>query len=130
MDKELLFQPRLEEDDVELAGVGTVRVRALNRDEVIAMQKIEDVALRDRHIIAVGLVDPRLSVSEVQRWGRAASGGELEKVSRRIAELSGLLPTSVKEATRELMADPEAEFRDVPGAEVGDDGRPAAGGDQ
>jgi hypothetical protein len=128
VDKELLFKPRLEEDDVDLPGVGTVRVRAMNRDEAMTTQKIEDIKQRDLHIIAIGMVDPRLSVSEVRRWAEASPAGELESVSRRIAQLSGMLAGAAKEAYREMEADPDAEFRDVPGREAADDGGPAAGG--
>lgn len=129
MDKELLFKPRLPEDEVSIEGVGAVRVRALNREEAKATQKIEDAALRDLHIIAIGMVDPRLSVSEVRRWSEASPASEMEAVSRRIAELSGMLPDSAKQAVMEFEANPDAEFRALPRAEAGNDGGPAASGD-
>ncbi|MEU4675740.1 hypothetical protein [Micromonospora sp. NPDC023737] len=129
MDKAALFAPRLPEDDVEVPGIGTVRVRGLNRSEAMDVGKIDDLALRDRTLIAIGLVDPKLSVSEVKRWGEAAPASELEAVSRRIAQLSGMLPDSVKEAVREFEANPDAEFRALPGAGAGDDGGPDDGGD-
>jgi len=120
VDKELLFKRRLEEDDVEIPGVGTIRVRALNRAESVSVSKLTDLGERDAHIIAIGMVDPRMSVSEVKRWGEAASGGELESVSKRIAQLSGMLPGAAKEAVKEFEANPDAEFRALPGAEAGD----------
>lgn len=129
MDKELLFKPRLPEADVE-TGVGTVRVRGLNRAESVSVAKLADVAERDAHIIAIGMVDPRLSVSEVKRWGEAAPGGELEAVSKRIAQLSGMLPGAAKEAVIEFEANPDAEFRALSGAEAVDDGGPASGRDE
>ncbi|RKF24140.1 hypothetical protein [Micromonospora globbae] len=129
MDKAALFAPRLPEDDVEVPGVGRVRVRGLNRSEAMAVGKIEDAALKDLNIIAMGMVAPKLSVSEVRRWGEAAPAGELEVVSRRIAQLSGMLPDSAKEAVKEFEANPDSEFRVLPGAAAGDDGGPAAGGD-
>lgn len=91
MDKAQLFEPRLPEADVELPGVGTIRVRGLNRGEGLALQKIEDLGERDRHMIAMGVIDPQLSVSEVKRWSEAAPVGELERVSDAIARLSGML---------------------------------------
>lgn len=129
MDKELLFKPRLPEDEIPIPGVGTVRVRGLNRDESVSVAKIEDVALRDRHIIAIGMVDPRLSVSEVERWGKAATGGELEKVSRKIAELSGMLDDSAKEAVKNFRGEPGDGVRVLPGAEAVDDSGRATGTD-
>lgn len=129
MNKEHLFAVRLDEADVELPGVGTVRVRALNRAEAMSVGKLTDPALKDLHIIAIGMIDPVLSVSEVRRWGEASPAGELEMVSRRIAQLSGMLPESAKEAVMEFEANPDAEFRNVPGGEAGNDGGSAAGGD-
>ncbi|KAB1925149.1 hypothetical protein F8280_12120 [Micromonospora noduli] len=129
MDKAALFAPRLPEADVEVPGVGTVRVRGLNRSEAMDVGKIADLSLRDRTLIAIGMVEPSLSVSEVKRWGDAAPASELELVSRRIAQLSGMLPDSAKEAVKEFEANPDAEFRVLPGAEAGDDGGPAAVGD-
>lgn len=128
MDKALLFEPRLPEEDFPIPGVGTVRVRGLNRDETVAVGKLEDAAERDRHIIAIGMVDPKLSVSEVKRWGSAATGGELEKVSRKIAELSGMLEGSDKTAYKSDGDGPGAGVRALPGDEAGDDGGPAEGG--
>lgn len=130
MDKDLLFKARLPEDDVDLPGVGIVRVRGLNRDESIAVAKIVDLADRERHMLAIGLVDPRMSVSEVKRWGQAATGGELEKVSRRIGELSGMLEGADKAAYKSDGDGPEPGVRALPGAEVGDDGGSATGGDE
>ncbi len=130
MDKELLFKERLPEDDVELPGVGTVRVRGLNRDEAMSVGKIDDPAMKDRHIIAIGMVDPRMSVSDVARWGKASVAGELEKVSRRIGELSGLLEGADKAAYKSAGDGSDAGVRTLPGAEAGDDGGPAPGGDE
>ena len=129
MDKDLLFKPRLTEAEVEIPGVGTVRVRALNRQEAKALQKIESDDLRDLHMVAIGLVDPALSVSEVKRWAEASPAGEMEPVADRIAELSGMLAGSPKEAMKNFEANPDDEFRVLPGAEAVDDGGPAAGGD-
>lgn len=118
------------EADVDVPGIGTVRVRGMNRDETMAVGKIVDHAQRDHHIIAIGMVDPRMSVSEVREWATVATGGELEAVSRRIGELSGLIEGQAKAVTRELLADSDAEFRNVPSGAVADDGGPAALGDQ
>jgi hypothetical protein len=136
LDKELLFKPRLAEDDVQIPGVGSVRVRALSRSEVLLVRKATDLAgdvpapralVLERKMIATAMVDPVLTESEVGRWQNASAAGELEPVTDAIQRLSGMLPTSAKEAYRELEADPEAEFRAAPGQGSGDDGRPTEG---
>lgn len=129
MDKELLFKPHLPEDEVEVPGVGVVRVRALSREEAKAIQKIEDYGLRDLHQIAIGLVDPKLSVSEVRRWAEASPANEMEAVATRIAELSGVVEESAKKVVKEFEADPDIEFRVLPSAEAGDAGRGSTGAD-
>lgn len=116
---EALTAPRLPEDDVPLPGVGKVRVRGMNRKETLATQKIDDVAERDAHIVAIGMLKPHMSVSQVKAWGAAATGGEIELVSRRIGELSGLIEGQAKEVYQEFEADPGSEFRALSDAETG-----------
>jgi hypothetical protein len=130
VDKDLLFKPRLAEDVVEIPGIGGIRVRALNRQEAKRVQAIASDDERDLHMLAIGIVDPPLSVSEVRRWAEASPAGEMEPVSERIAELSGMLPSSPKEAMKNFEAEPADEFRILPGSEVGDDGRSAPGGNE
>jgi hypothetical protein len=96
MDKEALFRPRLAEDDVDVPGIGTVRVRALNRAEVMAVQGVAGLEARERKILAAGMVDPALTESEAGQWQKASPGGEIEPVSTRIAELSGLVEGAPK----------------------------------
>lgn len=137
MDKADLFKPRLPEDDVEIPGVGSVRVRGLNRKEAVHVQLTDDPEERDRRVLAQGLVDPMLMVpgmlhslgdkrcakcAEVGQWQEAAPAGELEPVSERITELSGLADGAAKEVYKEFEADPEAEFRVPAGNEAGQDG--------
>ena len=130
IDKELLFKPRLPEADVEVEGIGTVRVRAVTRQEAKQLQALPNDDLRDLHMLAIGLIDPRLSVSEVKRWAEASPPSELEPVAMRIAELSGLLDKAPKEAMQNFQANPEDEFRILPSAETLDDGGRAAGADE
>lgn len=90
VDKKALMAPRLPEDDVEIPGVGTVRVRALSRAEAMSVQRL---AKRDQdaHTIALGMMDPPMSVDDVRQWAAASPAAEMEAVARRIAELSGIL---------------------------------------
>lgn len=129
MDKELLFKPRLPEADVDIPGVGTVRVRGLSRVEAMLVQKAQGVDATERRILAYGMVDPEMTEVEVARWQKSSVAGEIEPVSRKIAELSGMLDNSAKEAVKEFEANPDSEFRVLPGAEAGHDGGPASDGD-
>lgn len=102
MDKELLFKPRLPEADVDVAGVGTVRVRGLNRAEAMMIQEAKGAATIERKLLALGMVDPTLTEAEAGQWQKAAPAGELEPVTEKISELSGLLVDSDKEAYKSL----------------------------
>ena len=99
MDKETLFRVRLKEDDVELDGVGTVRVRALSREEYAVVRdefadddnQIVDPKGFEYALIAMAMVDPAdMSAEDVSLWAKAAPGGEVLKVLESINTLSGL----------------------------------------
>lgn len=108
MDKELLFAPRhntpsgMREDDVEVPGVGTVRVRGLSRIEALHVQAANGEAATERRIMALGMLDPVMTESEVGRWQKASEAGEIEVVSKKIAELSGMLPGADKESYKSV----------------------------
>lgn len=97
MDKELLFKPRLTEDTVELEGVGTVRIRALARNEVTDAREgnTDDDGRVDSTgyecaLVSMSMVDPELTPAEVHRWAAVSPAGEWVKVMNRIQSLSGL----------------------------------------
>ncbi|PRX46745.1 hypothetical protein B0I33_107323 [Prauserella shujinwangii] len=91
VDKELLFTNRLEEDELEIPGVGTVRFRALSRAEVLQIHNKEmPKEVMERKILVQAMVDPEMDVDDVKRWQAASNAGEIERVSRAIAALSGL----------------------------------------
>lgn len=140
IDKEKLLAPRADtphgmpEADVEVPSMGTVRVRGLSRDEVLAVQEARTTAQLERRILALGMVDPPLSEGEAGAWQRISPAGEIEPVADRIRELSGLDVEREGEADRAAMR----QFRDAPGGGVRahaggqavDDGGPAAPGDE
>lgn len=132
MDKELLFQPRLPEDEVPIPGVGTVRVRGLSRWEVLAAQREQSkgAGAMERVMLRFGLVDPVLTEDEVARWQKSSPAGEIEPVARRIAVLSGIAPGADKEAYKSLHDASDAGVRVLPGAEAIDDGGGPAGADE
>lgn len=137
MDKDLLFKPRLPEADVDVPGLGTVRVRGLSRAEVMLVRKATDTEHMDgpralvleRKMLATAMVDPELTEAEVGRWQQASVAGELEPVTHKIQELSGMLEGSAKEAVKTFRGESGDGVRVLPGAEAGDDGGQAAGGD-
>ena len=110
MDKELLFKPRLPEEDVDIPGVGTIRVRGLSRHEGVYVSAANGPEAAERRALACGMVDPTMSEEEVGRWQRAAPAGELDPVAETITRLSGMAPESAKEAVKEFEADPSLEF--------------------
>jgi hypothetical protein len=126
-DKELLFKERLPEAEVEVPNVGTIRVRALSRDEALKVRSSADVATIERRMIAAACLDPVLTVDEVKRWQLASPAGELEPITEKITELSGMTDGAAKEAYLEFEQNPDAEFRVLPSGEAGDDSDGAEG---
>lgn len=129
MNKEKLFAPRLPEADVEVPGVGIVRVRGLSRAEAMEIQGTEGTSAIERKMLAFGMVNPTLTEGEVGQWQKASPASEIESVSNKIMELSGMLEGSAKEAVKEFHANPDATFPVHPGQGSGDDGGAAAGAD-
>lgn len=129
MDKELLFKSRLPEADVDIPGVMTVRVRGLNRAEAMMVQEANGTEATERKILALGMVDPQLTEAEVGRWMKASIAGEIEPVSRKIAELSGMLDGADKQAYKDFEESAGSEFRVLPDPEAGpgDSGEDAPG---
>jgi hypothetical protein len=110
VDKDLLFKPRLPEEDVELPGVGTIRVRGLSRIEGIHVQAASGVEATERRALALGMVEPTMTEEEVGRWQRAAPVGELQPVAEAITRLSGMDEGSPKAAVIDFETSPETEF--------------------
>jgi hypothetical protein len=110
MDKEaLLKQSSLPEDDVELDGVGTVRVRALSRYEIMLAGKTagDDPLAMEQTMISMAMVDPKLTKGEVERWQKISPIGQMQAVTTRINELSGVGNDAQKEAYKSLRDDAE-----------------------
>jgi hypothetical protein len=136
MDTATLLAPRADtasgmpEDDVELpGGIGTVRVRGLSRWEVLAARATATDADREVAILKFAMVDPTMTEEQAAEWMKLAPAGELEPVTDKIGQLSGLAPGAAKEAVKEFVSNPDAEFRALPSPETRDDGGAHAGGD-
>lgn len=112
----------LDEADVPVRG-GRVRVRALTRGEVMRVRSqvksIEDAIKRsaelERKMLARAMVNPQMTVPDVERWQENSAAGEIEPVVQKVQELSGLLEGTAKEAYQEFEENPDAEFRLPPG---------------
>ena len=99
MDKETFLKPRLPEADVDIPGVGAVRVRGLSRLEALQIQSgKQDMAALERAVIRLGLVDPALTPDEIDAWYAAAPAGEIVPIVSAIHDLSGLKEGAAKAA--------------------------------
>lgn len=100
MDKALLFKPSTPEEDVEIPGRGTVRVRGFTRAELHEMTKRPnwdtDAAGAERTMLATAMLDPVLTEDEAGMWQEAATAGELKGIIEVIGRLSGLNEGAVK----------------------------------
>jgi hypothetical protein len=110
VDKEALFKSRLNEEEVEVPGVGVVRVRGLSRVEVISVRKATDsehidgprTLVIERKMLAAALVDPQLTEAEVKRWQEASAAGEMEPVIAAVQRLSGMEDGAAKAAYKSV----------------------------
>lgn len=99
--KESLLKPRLSERDVELEGVGTVRVRSMTRGEYLRFNEGEITSEEmDVLVLTACLVDPALSEDEVRGLMEAGAPKELAPIVNAILELSGLRKEATKEAVK------------------------------
>lgn len=103
MDKKDLLKRRCPEADVELPGVGTVRVRGLTRAQVLEISKRAnadnaDMGDVEAQGIAWAMVDPELTVDEVKQLFEVAGFAEIQLLNEKINELSGIAGLAQKEA--------------------------------
>lgn len=105
MDKaKLLNQGTLKEEDVEIPGVGTVRVRALSRYEIMLAGKTtgDDAMAMEQAMLAMAMVDPKMTKAEIAQWQKASPIGQMQAVVYKVNELSGVNKDSQKEAYKSL----------------------------
>jgi hypothetical protein len=103
IDKETFLKARLPEREVDLPGVGTVRVRGLTRAEALEVQALQgDVAAMEQKVIHFGLVDPVLTNAEIACWYGAVTAGEIDLLVNPISEMSGLTEGAPKRGVPEV----------------------------
>lgn len=99
--KEDLLKARFGIEDVEIPGVGTVKVRALTRGEALQVQDVElPTAEMEQKLIAWAMVEPKLTEADVKEWQDNSTAGEIQAVTEVIVRLSGMEQHSPKEAMR------------------------------
>lgn len=79
-------------EDVTLPSGKVVRVRGLSRHELMFNGKgTEDSAEIERRNVNSCLVEPKLTIQQVEQWQRrSAAGGDFRVLSEKIRDLSGL----------------------------------------
>lgn len=103
LDKDALLKGRTGQEDIEIQGVGTVRVRPLTRGEALEVaDKPLDAAEMERKIVAWGLVEPVLSEDDVKAWQDSSPAGEIQAVVDAIVRLSGMEKHAAKQAYRQF----------------------------
>ncbi len=106
-----LLEGELPTDTVDLIirGVG-VRfvVRGLSRDETIEVGRFSEgpefkrdgEAGYEAKMLSYGLVDPAMTYEEIRRWQKSSPGMQIQELSEKVNELSGLTKEVRKDITK------------------------------
>lgn len=94
VDKSAFFDQVLPEKDLEVPGLGKVRIRGLSREKALAVAKMAEEKAgfdaQEREWLRWGLVEPELSYQDIERWQARAQSGQIGTVTDAIVELSGV----------------------------------------
>lgn len=96
--KEQLLAPRIGEGVITIENVGELYVRPLTRAQAMQVHACTDEAVAENLLISLGVVEPRLTVAEVEAWAQSAPAGEMQAVSLAIGKISGMTASSGKES--------------------------------
>ncbi len=80
----------LPQEDVEIPGKGSVRVRALTRAEMLSLGDNLSVLEIERKMISMAMIDPVLTEAEVKAWQDSSPVNEMTTVVRKINALGGV----------------------------------------
>lgn len=110
MDKTALTARRIPEDDVEILGVGTIRVRGLSRWELLTAGRLESkgTIAMERAMLAFAMLDPQMTEDDIAAWQKNSQAGEIAPVIKKINELSGISREATKEAYKSVRGEPDA----------------------
>lgn len=97
VDKAALLAKRFGVEPVEVPGVGTVKIRPLSRAEAYELRNREmpekDMEVR---LLALALVEPKLTEDDVRAWQEASPAGEMDSVVKAVLRHSGMEKSAAK----------------------------------
>lgn len=93
-----------ETEDVELPSGKVVQIRPLSRHQLITMGKgTEDASLVERRMITYCLVQPKLTIAQVETWQRQdGSIRDFARITTAVRQLSGLAEGAAKSDVDEV----------------------------
>lgn len=86
-----LVEPVDATEDVEIGNGRKVKVRGLTRYELLLSAKgTDDASVVERRNLAACLVEPKLTLPQVEKWQKSSPPNVIGKVTDAIRRLSGL----------------------------------------
>lgn len=79
-----------QEEDVDVPGVGTVRIRPLTTVEAGRIFQVQDAGERIALAVGMALVEPRLTEDEARQLLHAAAG-RMAPLTQRVLTLAGMM---------------------------------------
>lgn len=100
MDKSKLIGKREDPKAIEVpVEDGAVKVRPLTREQILVLRSIGgDPAKFEQKLLAYAMVDPVLTEAEVKEWQKHSPPMEIEAVTDKVMEISGLKEAAEKAA--------------------------------
>lgn len=94
--------PTSKEEDFELPSGLWVRIRPLMRSVVLAVNKLEGLALdqKEQKYLANAMVLPRMSEADIRKWQTNSVAGDIEGLMNRVQQISGLGEKGAKAAAK------------------------------
>jgi hypothetical protein len=98
---DLLLTRRIPTGEIEIPGVGKVTVRGLSREEMIGIPR-DDMLEAERKTLAFAMVDPPMTEDQVLEWQRLSQASEINAVTMKVNELSGITEGAAKESYKSV----------------------------
>lgn len=97
--KEDLLKARFGLKELDVPGVGTVKIRSLSRAQALELRDKEiPVSEMEAKLLVWAMVEPALTLDEVKQWQANTPAGELQPITEEIARISGMVKSSPKDA--------------------------------